>query len=35
MDYFVVLFRRIADKVTVVMAIWQMYGNYLSISWTV
>ena len=35
MDYFVVLFRRIAKKVTVVTSIWQMYRNCLSRSWTV
>ena len=35
MDYFVELFRRIANKVTVVTSIRQMYSNCLSISWTV
>ena len=35
MDYFVVLFRRIANKVTVVTPTWQMYSNCLSRSWTV
>ena len=32
MDFFLVLFRRIADEITVVTSVWEVYSNCLTIS---